>query len=95
MDRYAQILSSLPGLKDRLDQADVERWLKEQKRVEVEGQSLVVLHGDRLASEAEAKLTFALERGLVAPDDVRSAAAALPLQPGTEAVEIDTPEGDQ
>jgi hypothetical protein len=95
MDPYAQILASLPGLKERLDKAGIQRWLKEQPKVEVEGRTFVVLGGDRLASEAEAALTFAIERGLVDEGKVRGAASRQPLPPDVSSVKIDTPEGDQ
>jgi hypothetical protein len=94
MDQYAEILASLPGLNKRLDQSGVQRWLKELPKVEVEGKTYFVLGGDRLASEAEAMLSFALDHNLVAPDEVRFAAARQPLPPDVEAVHIDSPEGD-
>ena len=95
MEQYAQILATVPGLKKRLEKAGVRRWLKEQPSVQVEGQSYVVLGGDRLASEAEAMVAFALERGLVAPDQVEAAAARQALPSDVTAVNIDTPKGDK
>lgn len=93
MDRYAAILESFPGLNERLEQAGVRSWLKEQRQVKVEGKTYVILGGDRMASEPEAMLTFALDHHLVSPEDVQSAAARQPLPPDVEAVEIDTPDG--
>ena len=95
MDQFAKILASLPGLKGRLDEAGIERWLKDQRTVVVEGNTYFVLGGDRLASEAEAMLTFAVEHGLIAPEALRAAASQQPLPPDVEAVSIDVPEGDQ
>jgi hypothetical protein len=95
MDRYEGILASIPGLSERLSEAGVQRWLEEQPTVSLEGKTYVVLAGDRLASEAEAMLTFALEHHLVSPSKVQSAAAGQPLPPDVEAVEIDTPDGGQ
>jgi hypothetical protein len=95
MDQPAEILASFPGLKDRLEKAGVQRWLKGQRKVEVEGRTYFVLGGDRLASEAEAMLTFAIEHRLVPPDAVQAAAARLPLPPDVETVDIDKPDGGQ
>jgi hypothetical protein len=94
MDHYAQILASLPGLEQKLEDAGFRAWIGRQPTVEVEGQSYVVLGGDRLASEAEAMVAFAVERGLVPPGEVEAAAARQPLPPDVAAVEIETPEGD-
>lgn len=95
MDQFAKILASLPGLKRRLEEAGIEHWLKEKPKVEVEGKTYFVLGGDRLASEPEAMLAFAAERGLVAPESLRSAASQQPLPTDVEAVTIDTPEGEK
>lgn len=94
MDQYAQILASLPGLEQRLEDAGFRAWVERQPAVEVEGQRYVVLGGDRLASEAEAMVTFALERGLVPAAEVAAAAARQPLPPDVAAVDVETPEGD-
>ncbi len=94
MDDYSQILASLPGLEQRLEDAGFRAWLEEQATVEVEGQSFVVLGGDRLASEAEAMVAFALDRGLVPRGEIEAAAARQPLPPDVAAVEIESPEGD-
>jgi hypothetical protein len=93
MDHYARIVESLPGLRERLDKAGVQAWLDEQPKAEVEGKTYFVLAGDRLGTEAEAMLTFALEHRLVSPAAVQSAAAGQPLPPGVEAVDIDTENG--
>jgi hypothetical protein len=95
MDHHAAILASLPGLKQKLDRAGIQGWLKEQPKVEVEGKSYFVIAGDRLASEAEAMISFALEHQLVSPAEVQSAAAGQPLPPDVEAVDIDKPNGDK
>lgn len=95
MDQYEGIIGSIPDLRRKLRDAGVGEWLERQRKVNVEGRSYFVLGGDRLASEAEAMLTFALERRLVGDDEVRKAAAAQPLPSDVEGVEIDTPEGDE
>ena len=94
MDQYAQILASLPGLERRVEDAGFRAWLERQPAVEVEGQHYVVLAGDRLASEAEAMVAFAIERGLVPPGEVEAAAARQPLPPDVAAIDVETPEGD-
>lgn len=93
MDRYAQILASLPDLEVRLHKAGFEKWLGTQRTANVEGRSYVVLGGDRLASRAEAMLAFALERGLVSNEQVEMAASKLPLPGDVTAVEIDPSKG--
>jgi hypothetical protein len=95
MDRYEKILKSLPGLNKRLEEAGFSKWLAEQQKVELERKFYVVLAGDRLATEAEAAITFALDHGLVAPEQVQSAAARLPLPGDVETVDIDLSEGDE
>lgn len=90
MDDHAAILAALPGLEERLSRAGVREWLQALPRVTVEGRSFVVLGGDRLAGEAEAMLGFAVEKGLVDPEEVRRAAANRPLPPDVEAVDIET-----
>ena len=94
MDDYAQILASFPGLEQRLEDAGFRAWLERQQSVEVEGRKFIVLGGDRLASEAEAMVIFALDRGLVPRAEIEAAAARQPLPPDVAAVEIETPEGD-
>lgn len=93
MDQYAGILASFPGLEKRLEEAGVQSWLAEQPKVEVEGEAYFVLGGDRLASESEAMLTFALEHRLLSQAEVQSAAGRQPLPPDVEAVDIDTAKG--
>ena len=88
MDQHAAILVSLPGLEDRLERANVAKWLEEQRSVVVDGRRFFVLGGDRLAGEAEAKLFFARERGLVSDEQVSKAAADQPLPDDVEAVDI-------
>jgi hypothetical protein len=94
MDRYQAIVDSIPGLARKLEQAGVDEWLARQPTVVLGGETFFLL-GDRRASRAEAMLWFAGERGLVAPEDLRSADAAQPLPSDTEGVEIDNPEGDK
>lgn len=95
MDSYAQILASLLGLEARLREAGVDAWLREQPKVDVEGRTCILLGGDRLASEAEAMLAFAVERGLVHEDALREAASRQPLPEDVEGIEIETREGDE
>jgi hypothetical protein len=93
MDHYAAILASIPGLKERLDEAGVERWLRERPKVELEGKTYFVVAGDRLASEAEAMISFAVDQNLVSATELQSAAAGEPLPPDVEAIDIDKPNG--
>lgn len=91
MDRHDAILASIAGLDDRLSHAGVAGWLEELPTAVVEGRRYFVL-GDRLAGEAEAKLAFAVEHGLVSEERVSRAAADQPLPADVEAVEIKTDE---
>ena len=65
MSFAAFALQRLPGLAARLAGADVAGWLDAQDSVEVDGERLWIVDGDRLIDEAEAKLRWARERGLV------------------------------
>ena len=94
MDRYENIIASIPGLAEKLAKAGVDEWLDRQRKVEVDGRTCFVL-GDRFASRAEAMLTFASERQLVSDEAARKAAAAQPLPSDVEGVEIDNRKGDQ
>jgi hypothetical protein len=94
MDRHEAIIASVPGLARRLEEAGVDEWLEQQRKVEVDGRTLFVL-GDRFASRGEAMLTFASEHRLVADDDLRKAAAAQPLPSDVEGVEIETDKGEK
>ena len=93
MDRHAQILKSISGLGERLDKAGVQQWLDGLPTVKLDGNTFFVLARDRLASRAEAMLTFAMQHELVSSAEVQSAEAAQPLPPDVEGVEIDTPDG--
>ena len=94
MDQHEAIIAAIPGLARKLQEAGVDEWLNGQRKVEVKGRTLFVL-GDRFASRAEAMLTFASERHLVADDDLRKASAAQALPSDVEGVEIDTRKGDR
>jgi hypothetical protein len=94
MDRHEAIIAAIPGLSRKLDDAGVDQWLDRQRTVQLEGRTLFVL-GDRIASRAEAMLTFASEQGLVADDELRRASAAQPLPSDVEGVEIDSRKGDK
>jgi hypothetical protein len=95
MDRFEQIIGLLPGLEERLKEAGFEQWVEAQRAANVEGRAYVVLGGDRLASRAEAMLSFALERGLVSNEQVQQAASRIPLPDDVTAVEIDRSKGDK
>lgn len=95
MDRYEQILGNLEGLDQRLEQAGFADWLSAQRRIEVEGKSYVLVGGDRLASEAEAAIRFALDHGLVSPDEIRSADGRQSLASDLSSVDVDASRGDE
>lgn len=94
MELHDAILASIPRLEDRLARAGVDQWLAAQPTVTVEGRRYFVLGGDRMAGEAEAKLFFAFQRGLVSDVEVSRAAADADssLPPDVEAVDIKTDE---
>jgi hypothetical protein len=94
MDRHEAIIASIPGLARKLEEAGVDEWLDQQRKVEVAERTMFVL-GDRFASKAEAMLTFAAERHLVADDALRKASAAQPLPSDVEGVAIDTHKGEK
>jgi hypothetical protein len=52
--------------------SEVDAWLDAQDSVEVDGERFWIVDGDRLIDEAEARLRWARERGLV--DERRLAA---------------------
>ena len=95
MDRHQHILDTISGLDKRLDEAGFADWLRRQQRIEVDGQSYVLLGGDRLASEAEAKIHFALDHRLIAPGQVRSADASQPLSGDLTTIDVKSPEGEE
>lgn len=87
-DYHQAIIEAVPGLAERLERAGVSRWLAEQPKVTVDGRSYFVLAGDRLASEPEAMLAFAAERGLVSAEEIERAGAEQPLPADVEAVDV-------
>jgi len=94
MDRHEAMIAAVPGLARKLEEAGVDEWLEQQRKVEVDGRTMFVL-GDRFATKAEAMLTFAAERNLASDDDLRRASAAQPLPSDVEGVEIDIHKGDK
>jgi len=88
------MIAAVPGLARKLEEAGVDEWLEQQRKVEVDGRTMFVL-GDRFATKAEAMLTFAAERNLASDDDLRRASAAQPLPSDVEGVEIDIHKGDK
>ena len=95
MDRYEKLLGLLPGLEARVRERGFEQWLGAQRSANIEGRPYVVLGGDRLASRAEAMISFALEHNLVTEEQVQEAASQLPLPDDVTAVEIDPSKGDK
>lgn len=58
-------LARMPKLASRLALPDVAEWLAAQDEVTVDGERRWLIWGDRLADEAEMKLGWARENGLV------------------------------
>lgn len=92
MDRYTRILDAIPGLRARLREAGAEQWLDSLPTVDLDGQTLRLI-GDRMASTDEARLQYAILRGLVDEEEVARADTE-PLPPDVESIEIDT-RGDE
>ena len=88
-DYHQAIIEAVPDLAERLERAGVQLWLTALPRVTIDGRVFFVLVGDRIASEPEAMLSFAVEQGLVSKSDVESAGAEQPLPPDVETVEVD------
>lgn len=66
MPSFAEFaLARMPKLARRLARADVAKWLAAQDRLEVDGERRWLIWGDRLVDEAEMKLGWARENGLV------------------------------
>lgn len=66
MPSFAEFaLARLPKLAKRLARPDVAKWLATQEAVEVDGARRWLIWGDRLVDEAEMKLGWAQEQGLV------------------------------
>jgi len=59
------VLDRMPELARRLDQPDVAASLASRESVELDGRRMWISGGDRLIDEAEAKLEWALDHGLV------------------------------
>jgi len=96
VDRFATILSALPGIGALLDEAGFAAWLAARPTVVVNKQLYFVLDGDRLANEDEAKVNFALMRGLVTNEQVQAADSAGLPDAQVETIDIDTSrEGDE
>ena len=60
-------LERMPELARKLRATDVADWLAKHERLEVEGAVRWLTDGDRLADEAEMKLEWARNHGLVDP----------------------------
>jgi len=58
-------LAHLPNLSHHFDSSDFLQWLAAHESIDVEGAKRWLIWGDRLADEAEMKLNWARERGLV------------------------------
>ncbi len=59
------VLERLPELRRRLAEPDATRWLATQDSVDIDGERMWIVGGDRLIDEAEAKLEWARGHGLV------------------------------
>jgi hypothetical protein len=68
MPSFAEfVLVRMPKLARRLARKDVSAWLAGQDCLLVDGQRRWLIWGDRLVDEAEMKLGWARDRGLVDP----------------------------
>jgi hypothetical protein len=82
-------LARLPRLARRLAHKDVNQWLALQPSLDVDGARRWLVWGDRLADEAEMRLDWARERGLVDPVVLARLEQEYGTQdPDVEAVEI-------
>ena len=88
-DYHQGIIDAVPDLAERLERAGVQQWLAAQHKVTLDGRIWFVLAGDRIASEPEAMLTFAAEKGLVSKEEIERAGAAQPPPSDVETVDID------
>ena len=87
-DYHQSIIDAVPGLTDKLERAGVRQWLAAQRKVTVDGRIWFVLAGDRIASEPEAMLTFASEKGLATREEIERAGAARPLPADVDTVDV-------
>lgn len=66
MPSFAEFaLARMPKLARRLAGPDVAKWLAAQDEVMVDGERRWLIWGDRLVDEAEMKLDWARQKGLV------------------------------
>ena len=85
-------LAQRPRLARRLQRPDAVAWLDAQASVEVNGERRWIVGGDQLVDEAEAKLRFARDHGLVEDADLRALQAQFgdgDRNPDTETAAID------
>lgn len=87
-DYHQAIIDAVPDLAERLERAGVRQWLAAQHKVRLDGRDWFILAGDRIASEPEAILTFAAEKGLVTKEEIDRAGATQPLPPDVETVDV-------
>lgn len=90
MPSFAEFaLARMPELARRLGHKDVTDWLAGQERLEIDGETRWLIWGDRMADEAEMKLEWARECGLVDPAELARLQDEYGLQNSdVEAVEI-------
>lgn len=86
----AFVLERRPDLARRLGEPDAERWLASTDSVVVDGERLWIVGGDQLVGEAEAKLGWARERGLVSEEELRTLEEEWgKCDPDTETVDLE------
>lgn len=90
MPSFAEFaLARMPELARRLARQDVDQWLAAQQHLDVDGAKRWLIWGDRLADEAEMRLGWARERGLVDLAELARLEREYGTQdPDVEAVEI-------
>ena len=83
------VLERMPELAKRLCGGEFAKWLASQDRLDVDGAKRWLIWGDRLADEAEMKLNWAREHGLIDEASVLALQADYaPGDPDVEAIEV-------
>lgn len=83
------VLERLPELAERLRNDEFANWLASQDSLDVDGSKRWLIWGDRLADEAEMKLNWAREHGMIDEARVQALQADYSLgDPDVEAIKV-------